>query len=92
MVVQGVCVAGAVILSTQGGSSQRVDICVPVGADYARGTRRGRRLGAHRTLLTLTDDKCHHEFSRSFRRLLARSGVMFLSWTQFFSEMKFQQF
>lgn len=63
VVGQRVRVAVAVILSAEGGPSQRVDVRFAVGPYYAGGAGRGRRLGAHGTLLTWADDKRFRQFS-----------------------------
>lgn len=51
MVVQRVRVAVR-IFSTKGRSSQRVNVRLSVGTDYAGSTCRGRRFGTYRALLT----------------------------------------
>lgn len=51
VVQRGVPVA-AVVLSSEGGSPQRVDVRIRVGPRYARGACRCRRLRAYRALLT----------------------------------------
>lgn len=54
-IIQGVCVARTVILSTQRGPPQGMDIGVTVITGDAGGARRGCRFGANGTLLALNE-------------------------------------
>lgn len=52
VVVHRVRVAVVVVLSTEGGSSQGVDVCVSMGSSYAGSTSGGCRFRTYGTLLT----------------------------------------